>query len=121
MHWIIEKGQPVKESTPTIIKFHDVFSRDKGTPTSSSVSIYESSSSVAPVHRTSNVNVLVRLEADLSHIPRSEMKKTIQRYPDGKKYYKLSGAIEATFYSASTKYVLLYDGKRYDTVTAEYA
>jgi len=112
----------VKESTPTIIKFHTIFSRDDGPPTKNAVTIYcDSSSSVAPVHRTSNVKVLVRLEADLSHITRSELKNMVERFPDGNKYYKFSGEIEATFSSASTKYVLLYGGKRYDTVTAEYA
>ena len=41
-------------------------------------------------------------------------------YGHSKIFYRIRGAIEATFYSASTKYVLLYQGKRYDTVTAEY-
>jgi hypothetical protein len=39
---------------------------------------------------------------------------------DGIARYELPAIIEATFSSASTKYTLLYNGERYDTVTAEY-
>ncbi len=79
-------------------------------------------SAVAPVHKNSNGRDLVTLYADLSHFSMSDLgsMKTILG-ADGSTYYEVPGVIEATFYSASTKYVLVCKGQRCDTVTAEYA
>lgn len=48
------------------------------------------------------------------------MASTITKQPDGKDYYVINGVVEAIYESASTKYILLCEGRRYDTVTAEY-
>ncbi len=81
----------------------------------------DENSDVAPVHKNSNCRELVTLRADLSQFSISDTKslKTLLR-ADGNNYYQLPGIIEATFYSASTKYVLLCKGQRCDAVTAEY-
>lgn len=78
------------------------------------------SSTIAPIHRDDTVRNLVFLQADLSHLSEGELARTITKRADGKDYYTIRGVVEATFYSASMKYVLLCLGKRYDTVTAEY-
>lgn len=76
----------------------------------------------APVHRVEgSTKVLVTLKANLSVLPRSDLKQTIKKAWDGKSYYHIDGVIEATFGSAETTYVLFCQGKRYDTVKAEYA
>ena len=78
-------------------------------------------SDVAPIHKNSNGRDLVKLRADLSQFSMSDSKSLeVLRGADGYNYYKIPGTIEATFYSASTKYVLVCKGQRCDTVTAEY-
>lgn len=121
MSWFIKKGDPVRESQPTEITYHRHFLVSSGHPRSLHLNIwYDEKTTTAPIHKNSNVRKLVTLEADLSHLPQADLNKTIVTREDGKKYYFINCAIEATFYSASTKYVLLCQGKRYDTVTAEY-
>ena len=61
---------------------------------------------------------LVDLEADLSQIPLAAFPKEMGA--DGCLYYKFIYTIEITFYSAYTKYELVYDGKNYGPVRAEY-
>jgi hypothetical protein len=122
MDWFIKKNDPVTEGQPSVIDWHQDFLVNEGTPKSALRNIYCDEQTVAaPIHKNSNVRALVKLEADLRQLPKSVLKKTIRTRGDGNRYYSLYCAIEATFYSASTKYVLLCEGKRYDTVTAEYA
>ena len=122
MSWFIKKGDPVRESNPTEISYHSEFLVRKGTPTTVDMEICcDEHTATAPIHRNYNVRKLVTLEADLSHLPQVDLNKTIVTREDGERYYSIDCAIEATFYGASTKYVLLCRGKRYDTVTAEYA
>jgi len=77
-------------------------------------------SSTAPIHKSDNTRALVTLEADLSWISQKDLASTVVTYEDGKKYYKIQGAVEATYYGGMTRYVLLCMGKRYESVTAEY-
>lgn len=122
MSWFIKKNDPVTEGQPSVIHFNQDFLVNEGTPTSTGMSILCDEQTVAaPIYRTSNVRTLVTLEADLRQLPKSDLEKTIVTRGNGNRYYSIDCAIEATFYSASTKYVLLCQGKRYDTVTAEYA
>jgi hypothetical protein len=122
LKWFIRKNDPVTEGQPSVIHCHQDFLVSKGTPTTIEISILCDEQTVAaPIYRTSNVRTLVTLEADLKQLPKSDLKNTIVTREDGNQYYNIECAIEATFYSASTKYVLLCQGKRYDTVTAEYA
>ena len=73
----------------------------------------------APVYKMgSDVKHLARLTADLSCIPVSELTKKMGS--DHQMYYVIFYEIEMTYYSAETKYALVYKGVRYDSVTAEY-
>ncbi len=65
----------------------------------------------APVHQNQNVREFVSLEAKFGHLKKSELASTVIRLADGKDYYRIVGAVEATFYGTSTKYCLLYQGK----------
>jgi hypothetical protein len=64
------------------------------------------------------------------------MNDLVKTLPDGNQYYAVAGAVEATFNSASMKYVLLIGGMysahdrdkeltspgiRYDVVTVDYS
>ena len=122
MSWFIRKGEPVQESKPTNIHFDQDFLVSLGKPKSVHLQIFcDERSDEAPVHFNRNVRKLVSLEADISHLTRTDLNKTIVTGKDGKRYYSIDCDIEATFYSASTKYILLCQDKKYDTVTAEYA
>jgi hypothetical protein len=122
MRWFIKKGDPVRESQPSIIEYYQDFLMSGGIPTSTSMDILcDEQTATAPIHKTNNVRKLVTLQADLTQLPKSDLGKTIVTREDKKRYYSIDCSIEATFYGASTKYVLLCQGKRYDTVTAEYA
>ncbi|OBT67817.1 hypothetical protein VE03_02422 [Pseudogymnoascus sp. 23342-1-I1] len=121
MHWLICKGDAVEENKPHEITFRTGFPISEGKPKSATLTIWADPSSLeAPVHNGPSVSKLVTLEADLTHLQKSDLDKTIQTYEDGLEYYVIAGSIEATFFSASTKYVLRYQGKRYDTLKAEY-
>ncbi|RFU34294.1 hypothetical protein B7463_g2070, partial [Scytalidium lignicola] len=121
MSWFIKKGDPVQESKPKQIAFNQKYALKNGNPKSASIIVKcDEYSATAPIHQATQGRDLVTLEADLSHLTEKDLERTIITCADGRKYYNISGAVEATYYSASTKYVLLYMGKRYDTVTAEY-
>ncbi len=121
MKWFIKKGAAVEENKPHVIDFHHLHLCSEGKPKSVTLQVWcDSETPTAPIHRDKNVRNLVTLEADLTHLSKSDLTSIITVLADKKKYYVTSGSIEATFYSASTKYVLLCQGKRYDTVTAEY-
>jgi hypothetical protein len=64
--------------------------------------------------------MLVSLEAKLGLMPDSYLTSAITQRPDGRDYYVINGVVEATYESASTKYILLCEGRHYNTVTAEY-
>jgi hypothetical protein len=121
MRWFIRKGKAVQENKPQAIHFVQDYLVSNGKPESTILDILVDPDSLnAPVHRGNSVRTLVTLKADFTHLSQADLAPTIITYEDGKRYYGIRGVVEATFYSASTKYVLLFQGKRYDTVTAEY-
>lgn len=61
---------------------------------------------------------LVNVKADLSPIPLASFRKATGA--DGRTYYKIDFQIEITYYSAYTKFELIYNGKNYGRVSAEY-
>ncbi len=65
----------------------------------------------APVARDDNVQLLSRVEADVSHIPEHQLARRLGR--DGQWYYELRCRIEAVYLSASTRYTLLYNSKTF--------
>ena len=61
---------------------------------------------------------LVQVTADFRRIPTHNIPTSIGK--DHLLYYYLRYEIEITYYSAYTKYELIYDGKNYGPVSAEY-
>lgn len=121
MRWFICKGDAVEEKKPHAINFTTDHLVSDGKPKSVSLDVWvDSHSLTAPIHKGDTVRRLVTLVADLTLLAQADIMSTITTRSDGRRYYVTSGCVEATFYSASTKYVLLCQGKRYDTVTAEY-
>ena len=59
--------------------------------------------------------------ANFRGLSRSELESTRVKRKDDLWYYYIEGYVEATYSSAMTQYVLVLMGKRYDSVTAEYA
>jgi hypothetical protein len=101
----------VEEQKPILIQFHKDFPVSAGKPKSTTIRVWQDAySPTAPKYANGNVNVLVSLEANLSHLKKSDLSSTITRLADGNSYYRITGAVEATFNSASTKYTLLYRG-----------
>lgn len=69
-------------------------------------------------NREGNVVQLVKLNADLSRVPKNEF---LQEFgADNKMYYEVHFEIEVTYFSAYTKYELFYDDVNYGAVSAEY-
>lgn len=64
------------------------------------------------------VFTLVNIEADLSRIPATSLRTQMGK--DNQLYYKIEYEIEVTYFSAYTKYELIYKGINYGPVTAEY-
>lgn len=94
-----------------MIEFSEPFLVRDGRPKSSITEVWQdASSTIAPLYPNENVEVLVTLKADLRQLKRSELSETVMRLGDGKQYYVISGAVEATFTSGNTKYTLLYRG-----------
>ena len=120
--WFIKRGDPVCEGKPVEIEFtHKVLVSAANLGSFTIIVWCDEVSAVAPVHMDSNGRTLVTLKADLSNLSAADAESfSTFLGADGKRYYQIPGTIEATFYSASTKYELVCKGQRYDTVTAEY-
>ena len=70
------------------------------------------------MYRSERVKQLCEIEADLSAVP--ERNFPTRTGTDGKRYYVINYRIRITYHSAYTKYELLYNGRNYDEVRAEY-
>ncbi|KAI1759127.1 hypothetical protein GGR53DRAFT_471636 [Hypoxylon sp. FL1150] len=119
MHWIIKRGDRVAEDQPFINEYCVNKPVAFGRVRSLTCTVYaDQSSDVAPLARNGNVQVLCRVRANLDGIPETELERKVG--VDGIMYYQLDVQLEAVYRSASTEYTLIYKGKRYQTVTAEY-
>ena len=119
------------------IPFILYYRTSEGYPKTATLEIWhDEHTAIAPIHPTNKVKSLAKLEADLNQVPHSEMNKLVKKLSDGNRYYAVAGAVEATFISASMKYVLLIGGMyalhycgrkltnsgiRYDVVTVNYS
>ncbi|KAJ0418508.1 hypothetical protein BJY00DRAFT_177645 [Aspergillus carlsbadensis] len=122
MIWFVTKGSTIEEDKPIPIDFHQDFLVSNGKPQMLYMDIWaDPELTDAPVHKANSTKSLVTLKANLSGIPQSDLDKTVRKCHDGKNWYDIDGVIEATYTSAETTYVLFCQGKRYDTVRAEYA
>ena len=122
MSWFITKGSPVTEDKAFIKHYHKVWKVSEGPRQSvaQDILMYEDPEDKgAPVYKDSgNVKHLARLTADLSCIPTGELQQKVGK--DGKSYYVVYYDIEMTYFSAHTKYSLVYKNVKYDSITAEY-
>ncbi|XDG05262.1 hypothetical protein ABKA04_004877 [Annulohypoxylon sp. FPYF3050] len=118
---IVNPGDLVSENTPFMRTYYYKWPTQNGPPEPDAMTtkVYSDQvSRVAPLEKDDNVKHLCSVTADLSHIAENEFKQTLG--VDGQMYYDLEYQIESIYRSASTEYTLIYKGKRYDTVTAEY-
>lgn len=67
---------------------------------------------------TDGVSKLVKVKADLSRIQSDKF--PVAKGADDKLYYQIWFEIEVTYYSAYTKYELVYNDVNYGPVNAEY-
>ena len=122
MSWFITKGSPVTEDTSYVRKYHKVWMVSEGprqTVAQDILMFADIQDKGAPIYKDGgDVRHLARLKADLSCIPVGELMQKVGK--DGKMYYVVYYDIEMTYYSAHTKYALVYKGVKYDTVSAEY-
>ena len=112
----------MKVGVPVDIPFVLYYLVSEGYPKTAVLEVWQDeNTATASIHPTANVKSFAKLEADLNQVPNSEMNKLVKKLPDGSKYYAVAGAVEATFDSASMKYVLHIGGIRYDVVTVNYS
>ncbi|KAL4777983.1 hypothetical protein BJX76DRAFT_344483 [Aspergillus varians] len=122
MFWFLNKGKTIEEHKPIPLNFIQDFPVKDGNPKMLYIDVWANAEDdEAPVHKNSGTKNLVSLKGNLSVIPQTDLVKTIHRRADGNEYYCFEGVIEATYSSAETRYVLSVMGKKYDSVTAEYA
>ena len=108
--WRVCEG-PRQSVAQDILVFEDV--RDEGAPT-----YKDEPGKGRGFNGEGGVKHLARLTADLSCIPTGELER--RRGKDGREYFVVYYDIEMTYYSACTRYALVYKGVRYDSVSAEY-
>lgn len=119
MEWFIKRGDPVAENEPYYTSFVWTGLVNNGRIRKVKMDIYcDRTMRDAPLAKDDNVQLLCHVEADLSHIPENMLRR--RKGQDNQMYYELSCKIEAVYLSASTQYTLLYNGQRYNSVTAEY-
>ena len=111
---LIEQGEALEADVPVKIGLRAHCKVSDGYPRTHTKGIYcDSVTETASIHMNSNTIRFAQLCADLSQVPKRELKKLIQREPDGEEYYIFKGAVEATFGSASMKYVYALEGEFY--------
>lgn len=82
-----------------------------GKPKVTTIKVWQdANSATSPLYETENVTPFVTLNAKLGHLKKSDLAETVTRLADGFDYYRINGAVEATFYGISTKYCLIYRG-----------
>ncbi|KAK3904103.1 chaperone protein DnaK [Staphylotrichum tortipilum] len=119
MEWFIKKGDSVSENEPFFTSFVWTGPVSQGRIKKVKMDIYsDRTARNAPMARDDNVGLLCHVEADVGHIPEDLLNR--RKGNDGQMYYELNCKIEAVYLSASTQYTLLYNGQRYNSVTAEY-
>ncbi|KAI0095718.1 hypothetical protein GGR51DRAFT_569345 [Nemania sp. FL0031] len=119
MIWFIKRGDRVSENVPFTKSYYYAWPVGYRGRRSFSEAIYaDEISSTAPIVRSATVETLCYLTANLSSIPDDQIDQRLG--VDGRMYYYLDFTIESVYHSASTEYTLIYKGKRYDTVEAEY-
>lgn len=132
------KGQTVEEDKPFRLPYTKTHWVSHGKPSIITVNIYAcadpdnngapmylNSKELRPhepkptlIHKTGNVVKLVELNADFGLVPKENFLQNAN--PNGVPYYVISFQIEVTYFSAYTRYELIYDNINYGAVSAEY-
>jgi len=116
MNWFINKGSEVEESRPVEFQFYKQQLVSRGRPSKLGITVYscDSNARQGPAYCTKDVIELVTLEADLSSEEESNFPRQVGK--DGREYYVMRFIVEVTYLSGQTKYVLVFQDKRYNTV-----
>ncbi|KAL8676432.1 MAG: hypothetical protein Q9224_007287 [Gallowayella concinna] len=121
MRWFIQKGQKVEENKPTQFSFLR-YMRVNVSPSLKIVVhlfVCGDSEELGPsMYKDSRVSKLVKLRADLSRIPLSQIRTVTGA--DDLLYHLINFSVEVTHYSGYTKYELVHNNINYGPVTAEY-
>lgn len=115
------QGSTVEENKPVRIDYYRTKLITDGRPGSIDTNIYvctDSNNEGAPVYLNGDVERLATCTADLSLIPLAKFPIVVGA--DTKRYYKIVFDIEVTYFSAYTKYELIYQGKNYGAISVEY-
>ena len=122
MSWFITKGSPVTEDRSFTKHYHKVWRVSEGPRQHVQQDIFmfaDPHNTGAPIYKdAADVRHLTRLTANLTCIPTEDLGRKTGK--DGHEYYVVYYDIEMTYFSAHTKYTLVYKQVRYDSVTAEY-
>lgn len=122
MSWFITKGSPVTEDRSFTKHYHKVWRVSEGPRQCVQQDIFMFADPLdtgAPIYKdVTDVRHLTRLTANLMCIPTEELGRKMGK--DGHEYYVVYYDIEMTYFSAHTKYTLVYKQVKYDSVTAEY-
>lgn len=117
--WIMSKGDTIYESAPTSYRHEFEKCVSDGRPTTFRTSIYECGDDEAPKHLTpGKTHQIAEVKADFADIPEQSFQQVPGR--NGQWFYKIPFEIEMTCYSAKRRFVLVYNGRRYDTVEVHY-
>ncbi|KAG6354698.1 hypothetical protein INS49_004716 [Diaporthe citri] len=119
MNWFINQGDSVTDSKKFFKDFLVTNKVNHGKPRRIYLIIYsDETSQVAPLGKTETVRELCTVEADLSQIPESQMTKV--QGIDGFMYFSTNGQIEIVYKSQTITFTLIYNGQRYNSVTADF-
>ncbi|RYP14822.1 hypothetical protein DL765_006123 [Monosporascus sp. GIB2] len=119
MNWFIKKGESVSENEAIYHGFRITTLVSSGRIQKLTLEIFvDGIDRPAILSRDGNLKVLCKVEADISHIPDSQL--TQKRGVDGNMYYVVDAKLESVYHSASTSWTLIHKGQRYNTVKAEY-
>ncbi|MCJ1427056.1 hypothetical protein MMC29_004959, partial [Sticta canariensis] len=119
MDWFVKKGQTVEENKSFRLDYtlcHWVFDGHPKEVRSFIYACADPGDDGPPLYENSNVIELVELTADLSLVPAKKFPQ--KRHQTGIPYYFFSYQIEVTYFSAYTKYELIYDNINYGAVSA---
>ncbi|KAI7782792.1 hsp70-like protein [Diaporthe eres] len=119
MDWFITQGDSFTDSKKFFKDFLVTSKVNHGKPRRIYLIVYsDETSQVAPLSKTETVRELCAVEADLSQIPESQLTKV--QGTDGFMYFSTNGQIEIVYKSQTITFTLIYNGQRYNSVTADF-
>jgi len=116
--WAIKRGDKLQESSSKSFSLYRNVPLNSNMVFRTSIYFSPAEGSQAPYYIDDTCRQHVLLTADLSGIPKSNF--ILKLGQNTEFYYQVHYSIEATFYSAEFKFELMYGGKKYATVTANW-